>query len=82
MRLVRSFPTAYHTLRFDKWFKNWSENSTENLKKKLKTEFHNLVYWKLLLNHNELEKKNTYQKDAPRRYLSNGVSFASFRQAV
>ena len=32
LRLVRSFPTAYHMSRFDKRLENWSENSTENLK--------------------------------------------------
>ena len=33
LRLVRIFPTAYHTRPFDKRLKNWSENSTENFKK-------------------------------------------------
>ena len=33
LRLVRSFPTAYHTSRFDKTLENWSKNSTENFKK-------------------------------------------------
>ena len=56
MRLVRSFPTVYHTPRFDKRFKNWSENSTENFKKLEKTEFRDLVNLKLLLNCKELEK--------------------------
>ena len=31
LRLVRSFPMAYHMSRFDKRLENWSENSTENL---------------------------------------------------
>ena len=33
LRLVRSFPTAYHMPRLDKRFKNWNENSTEKFKK-------------------------------------------------
>ena len=33
LRLVRSFPTAYHMSRFDKQLENWSKNSTENFKK-------------------------------------------------
>jgi len=33
LRLVRSFPTTYHTSCFEKWLENWSKNSTENFKK-------------------------------------------------
>ena len=33
LRLVRSFPTAYHMSRFDKRLENWSKNNTENFKK-------------------------------------------------
>ena len=33
LRLVGSFPTAYHTSHSDKRLENWSKNSTENFKK-------------------------------------------------
>ena len=29
LRIVDIFPTAYHTSRFDKLFKNWSKHSTK-----------------------------------------------------